>query len=419
MHKIIIVGGGAAGMLASIAAKEKNIHGECEVHLYDGNEKLGKKLFITGKGRCNVTSADDMEGIMQHVVSNPKFLFSVFSAYTNEDIIHLLNEQGVDTKVERGNRVFPVSDHSSDVITALERKMKQLGVFVHLFQKVKNIVTDENGKCTGICLQDGTKESADAVILATGGNSYQTTGSTGDGYRFAEMTGHKIIPVRPALVPLVLKEEQAKEMQGLSLKNVKAAIYVQKKNKRKEIYADQGELMFTHFGVTGPLILSGSSYAAKEFAKGEQELQLVIDLKPALSKEMLDKRILRDFEKHVNKNFNHSLDELLPRTMIPVIIENAGIDPYKKVNAITKEERERLVNAMKEMTFTITGSKGFREAIITQGGISVKDINPKTMESKKINHLFFAGEVIDVDAKTGGYNLQIAWSTGFVAGIHA
>lgn len=419
MHKIIIIGGGAAGMLTAITAKEKNIHGACEVHLYERNEKLGKKLFITGKGRCNVTSADDMEGIMQHVISNPKFLYSAFSEYTNQDIIQLLQEQGVEVKIERGNRVFPVSDHSSDVIGALERKIKQLGVKIHLSQRVKDILTDQEENCKGIILENGDKEYADAVVLATGGNSYQTTGSTGDGFRFAEKTKHKVVPIRPALVPLILKEEQVKEMQGLSLKNVNARIFMKKKNKKKMIYSGQGELMFTHFGVTGPLILSASSYVAKELAKGEQELSLIIDLKPALTREMLDKRILRDFEKYVNKNFNHSLDDLLPRTMIPVIIENAGIDPYKKVNGVTKEEREHLVDAIKNMTFTVTGTRGFQEAIITQGGVSVKDINPKTMESKKLNKLFFAGEIIDVDAKTGGYNLQIAWSTGFVAGMYA
>lgn len=414
MSKVAIVGGGAAGMMAAIGAA---ICGH-QVDIYEKNEKLGKKIYITGKGRCNVTNSSDMETLFNNIVTNPKFMYSAFYALSNDTVIHMFNEEmGVPTKIERGNRVFPVSDKSSDIIGGLTRRLRELGVEIHLGYDVADIVcepeSEEDGHVIkGIKLADGEIISADSVIVATGGFSYQTTGSDGDGYEFAMKTGHKVTDILPALVPLNTKEDYPKRLQGLSLRNVRATFYC----KNREIYSDFGEMLFTHFGVSGPVILSGSSYITKLIHKGEN-ISLKIDLKPALTEEELDDRILRDFAEVLNKDFANSLGKLLPTKLIPVIIELCGIEPRKKVNEITKEERKKLVKLLKELPLSIASARSFNEAIITQGGVSVKDVNPATMESKKVKNLYFAGEVLDIDALTGGYNLQLAWSTGYLAGI--
>lgn len=415
MKKIIVIGGGAAGMAAAIAAAENG----CVVTIYEKNEKLGKKIYITGKGRCNVTNDCDMEGLFDSVVTNSRFLYSAFYGFTNQDMKDFLEANGCHVKVERGNRVFPVSDRASDVTSALARRLRELHVKVELNQGVRELWL-EDGVLKGVILaqsgnERGKKDSyiaADAVIVATGGLSYPTTGSTGDGYQFAEAAGHKVTELSPALVPFET-EEDVKELQGLSLRNVEAAVL----NGKKEVYREFGEMLFTHYGVSGPVLLSASSYAAKKLKKGP--LTLVIDLKPALSMEQLDARILRDFEAEKNKQFKNALNHLYPSKLIPVIIRRSGIEPDKQVNAVTKEERRRLAEVTKHFTLTLTGLRGFNEAIITQGGVTVKEVNPSTMESKKLSGLYFAGEVLDLDAVTGGYNLQIAWSTGVLAGRSA
>ena len=409
MKTVIIVGGGAAGMLAGIAAARNG----GTVHIFEKNEKLGKKVFITGKGRCNVTNACDTEDLFRNVVTNSKFLYSSFYGFNNFDMMALLEEAGCPLKTERGNRVFPVSDKSSDVIKALSGMLGRLGAEVHLHSEVKELLL-EDGRCRGILLKKGgteTKVYGDAVIVACGGLSYPTTGSTGDGYRFAGAAGHTVTELSPALVPFEVKEtETVKELQGLSLKNIEAAVY----DGKKELYREFGEMLFTHFGVSGPVLLSASSFCAKAIRK--RPLRLVIDLKPALSWEQLDERILRDFSDSRNKQFKNALNHLYPSKLIPVIIDRSSVDPDKKVNEITREERRGLAEATKALEFTLTGLRGYKEAIITQGGISVKDVNPSTMESKKIQGLYFAGEILDLDAVTGGFNLQIAWSTGWAAG---
>ncbi len=393
-------------MAAAIAAAG----GGHEVHIYEKNEKLGKKVYITGKGRCNVTNACGMEELMQNVVTNPRFLYSSFYGFTNQDIMDLLERSGCPLKIERGNRVFPVSDKSSDVISALSRQIRDLGVEVHLYEEVKEILA-EDGVCRGIMLtRNRGKVYADAVIVATGGMSYQATGSTGDGYRFAESCGHTVTDLYPALVPFNVREDVVRELQGLSLRNIEAVIY----DGKKELYREFGEMLFTHFGVSGPVLLSASSYVAKVVKK--KALTLSIDLKPALSREQLDVRILRDFEEFSNKQFKNALGHLFPSKLIPVMIDRSGISPEKKVNEITKQERAQLVEATKNFTVTLTGLRDYKEAIITQGGVDVKEINPSTMESRKVKGLYFAGEVLDLDAVTGGFNLQIAWSTGWAAG---
>ncbi|EGG84227.1 HI0933 family flavoprotein [Lachnospiraceae bacterium 2_1_46FAA] len=405
MSKVVVIGGGAAGMFASVfAARNGN-----EVHLFEKNEKTGKKLFITGKGRCNITNAGDMETLFRSVVSNPKFLYSSFYGYTNEDVISFFEEIGVKTKIERGNRVFPVSDHSSDVINGLEREMKKLGVKVHLNTKVKSVEGNEEG-FREIVLSNGEKVTADACIVATGGCSYQPTGSTGDGYRMAESVGHTVTEVYPALVPLEIKEDFVGELQGLSLRNVEATIY----DGKKEIYSDFGEMLFTHYGVSGPLMLSASSCITKKLQ--DREMKLVIDLKPALSEEQLNQRVLRDFEENKNKQFRNAITKLFPAKLIPVMVMLSGIDAEKKVNEVSKEERMEFVRLIKHFTLTINGTRSFREAIITQGGVKTKEVNPATMESKLVPNLYFVGEVLDLDALTGGFNLQIAWSTAYMAG---
>ena len=410
MSHVIVVGGGAAGMFAAIAAA-KNGH---QVTLYEKNEKLGKKIFITGKGRCNITNAADMEELFDAVVTNSKFLYSSFYGYTNQNVIDFFEDAGVPVKIERGNRVFPISDHSSDVIRALEREMKKVGVKVCLNTEVKSVEA-ENGKFNKVVLKDTTTQTADACIVATGGLSYRSTGSTGDGFRFAENVGHKVTQCFPSLVPMETKEPWICELQGLSLRNVEAKIL----DGKKELYKDFGEMLFTHFGVSGPLIISASSYVGKKFMDKngqKKELTLEIDLKPALTEEQLDQRVLRDFEENHNRQFKNAITKLFPTKLIPVMLELSGIDPEKKVNSIEKEERKQFVHLIKHFRMTLTGLRDYPEAIITKGGVNVKEIDPGTMESKLVKGLYFAGEVLDLDALTGGFNLQIAWSTGYAAG---
>lgn len=410
MSHVIVVGGGAAGMFAAIAAA-KNGH---QVTLYEKNEKLGKKIFITGKGRCNITNAADMEELFDAVVTNSKFLYSSFYGYTNQNVIDFFEDAGVPVKIERGNRVFPISDHSSDVIRALEREMKKVGVKVCLNTEVKSVEA-EKGKFNKVVLKDTTTQAADACIVATGGLSYRSTGSTGDGFRFAENVGQKVTQCFPSLVPMETKEPWICELQGLSLRNVEAKIL----DGKKELYKDFGEMLFTHFGVSGPLIISASSYVGKKFMDKngqKKELTLEIDLKPALTEEQLDQRVLRDFEENHNRQFKNAITKLFPTKLIPVMLELGGIDPEKKVNSIEKEERKQFVHLIKHFRMTLTGLRGYLEAIITKGGVNVKEIDPGTMESKLVKGLYFAGEVLDLDALTGGFNLQIAWSTGYAAG---
>lgn len=406
MSEVIVIGGGPAGMFAALFAA-RNGH---KVTLIEKNEKLGKKLYITGKGRCNITNAGDMEDLFDHVVSNPKFLYSAFYSFDNQMVISFFEEHGLSTKVERGNRVFPVSDHSSDVIAALQRALLSQKVEILLYTKVERLLVEE--ECIkGVVLSNKKELYADAVIVATGGLSYPTTGSTGDGYRFAEESGHRIKNTTPSLVPFEVKENWCRDLQGLSLKNIRIAI----KKEKKTVYDDFGEMLFTHFGVSGPVILSASAAIRPE--EIEKGLSLFIDLKPALDEDTLDKRVLKDFEEAKNKQFKNAVSHLFPAKLIPVMIELSGIDPDKKVNEISKEERKAFVHLIKNLELTITGTRGFKEAIITKGGVSVKDVNPSTMESKLIRGLYFCGEVLDLDAYTGGYNLQIAWSTGYLAGI--
>ena len=406
MSKVIVIGGGAAGAVAAIFAA-RNGH---RVELFEKNEKIGKKLFITGKGRCNVTNAGDMDALFDAVKSNPKFLYSAFYSFTNEQAMDFFEELGVRLKVERGNRVFPESDHSSDIIHALKHELEQLGVEIHFCTEVKDVLV-EHEKFTGIVLKNGKKVSGDACVVATGGISYASTGSTGDGYRFAEKTGHKVTELYPSLVPMEVKEWYAKELQGLSLRNVRGTIL----DGKKKLYDEFGEMLFTHYGVSGPIIISASSVVGKKLQ--DKELTLQIDLKPALSREQLDQRVLRDFEENKNKQFKNAVDKLFPAKLKPIMIELSGISPEKKVNEISKEERLYFVDLIKNFKMTLTGLRSYNEAIITKGGVSVKDIDPGTMESKKISGLYFAGEVLDLDALTGGFNLQIAWSTGYLAGI--
>ena len=414
MSRVIVIGGGPAGMFAAIAAAE-NGH---SVLLLEKNEKLGKKLFITGKGRCNITNSSDMEVLFDSVVTNRKFLYSAFYAYDNQMVIDFFEQAGLAVKNERGNRIFPVSDHSSDVIAALQRTLKKDHVEVQLHTNVREILyketTEEDGispKACGVLLTNGEKISADAVIVATGGFSYQSTGSTGDGYRFAKEAGHTVTEIRPSLVPFNTKEAYVRELQGLSLRNVNVTIY----NGKKKVYDEFGEMLFTHFGVSGPLMLTASARLKPQLTS--QPLHMEIDLKPALTDEQLDKRILKDFEEAKNKQFKNSIGKLFPAKMIAVILELSGIDPDKKVNEIQKEERQKFVHLIKHFPMTLNGLRDFNEAIITKGGVKVSEVNPSTMESKLVKDLYFCGEVLDLDAVTGGFNLQIAWSTGHLAGI--
>lgn len=412
MRKTVIVGGGPAGMMAAItAAKAGN-----RVALYEQNEKLGKKLFITGKGRCNVTNDSDCEQLLANVITNPKFLYSAFYDFDAGKCMDFFEEIGVRLKVERGNRVFPQSDHSSDIIRALEYEMRRLGVEVFLNTAVREIIVsdaqqEEMPVCEGVLLANGKRVESDRVLLATGGVSYPLTGANGTGLIMAEKTGHKVTELYPALVPLCTEETWCHELMGLSLRNVSAKI----KNGKKVLYEGFGEMLFTHFGVSGPLILSASSKIVKQLQKSK--LTLTLDLKPALTQEQLDKRLLRDFEQAHNRQFKNSLSDLLPSRLIPVMIELSGISPEKKVNELTKAERLAFGALLKQVPLTIYKTADFKEAIITQGGVHVKEINPSTMESKRVRGLYFAGECIDVDALTGGFNLQIAWSTGYLAGV--
>lgn len=404
MSKVAVIGGGAAGMLASVyAARDGH-----QVHVLEKNEKLGKKLYITGKGRCNVTNACDPETLFSSVMSNPKFLYSAFYAYSNQDVMDFFTKAGVPLKTERGGRVFPVSDHSSDIIKALEREMEKAGVRVFLRTEVDKILV-ENERAVGVVLKNGEKRTYDRVIVATGGFSYQATGSTGDGYRFARELGLKVTEISPSLVPLVTKEEYIPRLQGLSLKNTGLTIYQGK----KKLYEDFGEMMFTHFGVTGPMILSASARVGKKLQKGP--LQAYLDLKPALTEEQLDARILREFEEGKNRQFKNVIGVLFPSSLTPVVLELGGIPADKKVHDISREERHTFVRLVKAFPFTIVGMGEFKEAIITRGGVSVKEMNPGTMETKKIQGLYFIGEVLDLDGLTGGYNLQIVWSTAYLA----
>ncbi len=410
--KVVVIGGGPAGMLAAIsAAKSGN-----SVTLLEKNNILGKKILITGKGRCNITSSLDISDFINNIPGNGRFLYSAFENFTNEDIIDLLKSEGVKVKEERGNRIFPVSDKAEDVRAALERVAKKSGVQVKLNSKVDKIEVEENKVKRVVC--DNEKYDADKVILATGGRSYPLTGSNGEGYKIAEKVGHTIKPVRGSLVPLLADKEVCSRMQGLSLRNV--GITMCDLEKDKKIYSDFGEMLFTHFGVSGPTILSGSAHLLryKDVDKkiADKKVVLKIDLKPALSMEQLDARILRDFTEVKNKQFKNSLDKLLPKKMIDVVIDKSKINPDKHVNEITREERLNLVKLLKNFEVRIDGFRPVDEAIVTAGGINVKEINPKTMESKIISGLYFAGEIIDVDAYTGGFNLQIAYSTGFTAG---
>lgn len=405
MAKTIVIGGGAAGMMAAYAAA---MCGN-EVSLYEKNEKLGKKVYITGKGRCNVTNACETQDLFNNIVTNPKFMYSPIYTFDNNMVQSFMEEWGCPLKTERGNRVFPQSDKSCDVINALIRAMRENKVDINLDSHVSDILT-ENGHVTGVRV-NGCDIECDNVILATGGYSYPSTGSTGEGHTMASKLGHHITKCMPALVPFTAAEEWVKELQGLSLRNCGVTIY----DGDHKIYEDFGELLFTHFGVSGPTVLSASSYAVDIIRK--RPLRLVIDLKPALDEKQLDARILRDFEANINRKFMNSLDKLFPKSLIPVIIERSGIDAQCRVNEITRDKRQGLVKLIKNFDLTLTGLRGFNEAIITHGGVDVKEIDSSTMESKLIKGLYFAGEMIDVDAVTGGFNLQVAWSTGYLAGI--
>lgn len=414
--KIVIIGGGPAGMMAAISAKKADR--QREVILLEKNHHLGKKLLITGKGRCNITSSLDISEFIPNIPGNGMFLYSAFQNYDNTNIIHFLEKSGVPVKEERGNRIFPVSDKSQDVLKAFEKKLKELHVQIQCNAAVTKLIKDNQGFIIKINGQEGMR--ADKVIIATGGMSYSATGSTGDGYVFATQMGHTITPIKASLVPLEIKEkEECKQMQGLSLRNV--AITVRDTENNKTIYEDFGEMLFTHFGVSGPIILSASSHLIRypniEYLLAKEKIKLWIDLKPALSEEKLDLRMRRDFEEFHKKEFKNALDKLLPQKMIPYVIGTSGINKHKKVDDITKEERRKVVHLLKQMEFTIRRTRPVEEGIITAGGVHIKEINPSTMESKLVPGLYFAGEVMDVDAYTGGFNLQIAYSTGYTAGL--
>ena len=405
--KVVVVGGGPAGILAAGKAAEDGK----DVILLEKNDRLGKKILISGKGRCNITNNTDIEGLIENIPGNGNFLYSAFYTFSNTDLLDFLHSYGLETKVERGGRVFPVSDRSKDVVDTLLKYLKDTGVKILYNSPVSDVIA-EKGVVKGVLLKDGRKLECDSVILATGGASYKGTGSTGDGYKIAKRLGHNIVKLRPSLVPLIVSEKWISELQGLSLKNVAITLI----NERgKKVYSDFGEMLFTHYGVSGPIILSASRHILDYDFKG---ITLIIDLKPALTEEKLDERIQRDFEKFSRKQFKNALDELLPKKIIPVIIKLSEISPDKFVNQITKEERRNLVKVLKKFTLTINGARPIDEAIVTAGGVSTDEINPSTMESKLIKGLYFAGEIIDVDAYTGGFNLTIAFSTGYLAGMN-
>lgn len=402
MKTVIVIGGGPAGIMAAITASNKY-----KVLLIEKNEKLGKKLFITGKGRCNVTNKKDISDFFDYIPGNPEFLYSSLYTFTNENTMEFFNSRNTPLKIERGDRVFPISNKSSDIIKALENELNDKGVKIMLNTSVKDIKIKSDRICS-VLLQNGLKLKGDYFIIATGGLSYPQTGSTGDGYKFASKVGHKITTIKPSLVPLEIKDEWVNILQGLSLKNVELKIV---NNKNKELYKDFGEMLFTHFGISGPIVLSSSRYVK------ENECQYaVLNLKPALTFEELDRRLQKDFNKYINKDFRNSLNDLLPKKLIDIIVELSTIPEDKKVNSITKEERQKLCNLIQNLKMEIRGPRPIKEAIITSGGVNVGEINPSNMKSKIIPNLYFAGEVIDVDGYTGGFNLQIAFSTGYLAG---
>lgn len=413
-YELIVIGAGAAGMMAAISAAKNGMDG-AKILVLERNEKPGKKIYITGKGRCNLTNACDVEELFLNVPRQAKFLYSAFYTFTNDQVIEFFEQAGMKTKVERGNRVFPASDHASDVIGALKRMMERYGIRVQYHARVRRLLTGD-GQMRGVVLEDGGQYHAKRVLIATGGKSYPTTGSDGDGYAFAKACGHTITALSPSLVPFTAAEEDVLCMQGLAPKNVRVQI-VDGKNPKKVLFEDFGEMLFTHFGVSGPLMLSASSVVNDEIRKGN--LTLFIDWKPALSEEQLDRRILKDFEENKNRQFKNAVDGLVPAKLLPVLIKRSGIPEEKKVNEITKEERKNLTLCLKRFSVTLTGLRDFSEAIVTRGGVSLKEVNPSTMESKLVRGLLFAGEVLDLDAFTGGFNLQIAWSTGYLAGLCA
>ena len=407
MSRVFVVGGGASGMMAAIFAGRSG-H---KVTLFEKNNKLGKKLFITGKGRCNLTNACDYNSFFDNIITNSKFLYSAFSRFSNYDLMEFFESIGLPIKVERGNRVFPSSDKSSDVIKVLTEELRRLDVDIRYNTLVTDII-EKDGKFHAININsEDEKLQGDAIIICTGGLSYPATGSTGDGYRFAKKLGHTVTDLYPSLVPLHVNESFVKELMGLSLKNVSISIKIGE----SEIYNDFGEMLFTHFGISGPIILSASSYITNYLVKGEK-VTLYIDLKPALSEEQLDARILRDFNKAKNKEFKNSLSHLLPKKLIDVIIRLSLISPNKQVNSVTNEERKVLLKLIKNLPLEIIKTSDYKQAVITKGGVNVDEINPATMESKLVNNIYFTGEVLDLDGLTGGYNLQIAWSTAYIAG---
>lgn len=403
MKTVVVIGGGPAGMMAAGIAAGRGL----KAILLEKKDRCGRKLFITGKGRCNLTNDTDPEGLIANTPGNPYFMYSAFYGFTSQDTMDFFERLGVKLKVERGNRVFPVSDKSGDIVCALERFIKDKGVEIRLNTKAEGIITS-SGKVTGV-KAGGKVINCDSVIIATGGLSYPVTGSDGDGYRFAKSAGHSVTALHPSLVPLITKEKWVSSLMGLSLKNVRLTIKIE----GKQVYSDFGEMLFTHYGISGPLVLTASRHV---IGKTDKKIEAFIDLKPALSDKELDSRLLRDFAKYVNKDFKNALDDLLPMKLIPVIIKLSGISPEKKVNSITKEERATLLRLLKGLKLTVTGTAGYNEAIVTAGGIDVDEIDPSTMQSKLTEGLFFAGEVIDVDAYTGGFNLQIAFATGHLAG---
>lgn len=416
MHKreLIVIGAGAAGMMAAIAAAENGIPGK-EILVLERNEKPGKKIYITGKGRCNLTNACEMEELFLHVPRQAKFLYSAFYTFSNAQVIEFFERAGMRTKVERGNRVFPVSDHASDVIGALKRMMDRLDIQVEYHARVRKVLMAE-GAISGVQMENGSVYHAAQVLIATGGKSYPSTGSSGDGYTFARDLGHTITELRPSLVPFTVAEEDVIRMQGLAPKNVRVQIF-DPKHPKKPLFEGFGEMLFTHFGVSGPLMLTASAVVNDEIKNNA--LTLLIDWKPAVTEEQLDKRILKDFEENQNKQFKNALPALAPAKLLPVLMERSGIPEDKKVNEITRIERRELIRCLKAFPVTLTGLRDFNEAIITRGGVSLKEVNPSTMESKLVPGLMFAGEVLDLDAFTGGFNLQIAWSTGYLAGLCA
>lgn len=405
MKTVVVIGGGPAGMMAAITASNKY-----RVLLIEKNEKLGKKLFITGKGRCNVTNKKDISDFFDYIPGNPEFLYSSLYTYTNENTIEFFNSRNTPLKVERGDRVFPLSDKSSDIIKALEKELNNKGVEIMLNTPVYDIKV-KNDMIHSIILQDGSEIKGDYFIVATGGKSYPQTGSTGDGYKFASKVGHKITNIKPSLVPIEIKDSWVKDLQGLSLRNVELKII---NNKSKELYKDFGEMLFTHFGISGPIVLSASRYVREN-----EHQYAVINLKPALTFDELDRRIQKDFIKYINKDFRNALNDLLPKKLIDIIVKLSCIPEDKKVNSITKEERKNLCNLIQNLKMEIKGFRDIKEAIITSGGVNVGEINPSNMQSKIMPNLYFAGEVIDVDAYTGGFNVQIAFSTGYLAGTMA